>query len=304
MIEMLGLLGLVAAWMLGKLSFFDQYEIFNSAHFAMTTFIIYARAFLTIVNDKTIHERKRAIIESLLYVFLTIMFIYSCTYFSDTENRFIPALQVPAYTISVIVIFLIKWYLIKNNIYGKRYFYWQLVDTFFICALLILDFFICEETLFLYNWTYVLSIFLFISLALINEHILSKTNYWIHKNALVKTITNIAKDDLVDTLVIPFTRNLGNDKVYNQCVYILKYSFIRIIELDSLRRMVKKILLKAGYKKEDAILISSYFHANLMINLMRRDYDFSLVPARILDKIQEHKRCKKYKKNKRNSSIF
>ena len=289
MIDTIAIFGLIITIVFGKLNLYVMSELLNSLHCCILIFIICGRIFLTIAQDNSIKESKRLLIECTIYLIFNILLISNVLYFSSSYPRD-PYWQIGCYSSLILCITLSKIYLFKNNIYGKRYLFWNIIDCILIAILFVLDFFISEFSLIKDIVLFEISMLMILLLFLVNRHISRSLEYWIHINAFIKTIDSIAKEKIVEIIMIPQSRDLNKDEIYKNCIFILKSSFIRILELYKLMMIVRKILLKNGYDKSCATLISAHFHANLQINLMNRDLDYSLLPSRLVNYIQKRKR--------------
>lgn len=289
MIDTIAILGLIITIVFGKTNLYTMSELLNSLHCCILIFIICGRIFLTIAQDNSIKESKRLLIECTIYLIFNVLLITSVLNFSISYPRE-PYWQIGCYLSLIICIVLSKIYLFKNNIYGKSYLFWNIIDCILIAILFVLDFFISEFSLIKDTVLFEISMVMIALVYLVDGHISHSLKYWIHTNAFIKTIDNIAKEKIVEIIMIPQNRDLKKDEIYKNCVFILNNSFIRFLELQKLMMTVRKILLKNGYDRSCATLISAHFYANLQINLMKRDLDYSLLPSRLIKFIQKLKR--------------
>ena len=285
MVELISLGCLILISIIGG---FDNYQLFNISHNSILIFMLYARLFVTVASDRSVKEKTRIFIESVLYLICTSYFIFAFNFFKCPINQ--QLLQIFSYCLALVCIATSKIYLFKTNIYGNMYVFWQIVDCVLILSLGAVDFIITEPVLKSHKGIQVMSFVILGLLAFVNEHILYSREYWVHRNAFIKTINRLIREDLIETIIIPPTRNLETDELYNKCIYILKNSTVRVIEVYRLSRLVKNLLLKAGIDRKTSALVGSYFQANLAINLMRRNLDYALLPTRVLNKMQDLKR--------------
>lgn len=301
MTEIIALGGLAIIYFLRFSNFFNPYALFDASYCACMLFVVYSRAFLAISNDNMIKEKKRTLIEGVLFVLCTFMFVLCYFYFSNTLN-FIDGgvyfwnniIRLSIYGVTLTVLTLVKFYVFElSKHYGPTYRNWQILDSILILSMIALDFYMNETTLFRYPFLIKISLVLFVAVSLLNKHISGSLEYYTHKGLFIKYLRTYLDKDLLYPIIIPPKRNFESDPLYSHCVILLRDSMCRILECHKIANMIKKEILKYGYNQDVAILISSQFLSNLNYNLMRRKYDNSLLPTKVVSFLQSIKRLNK-----------
>lgn len=294
MIEILACLGLFITYLIGSFTnLFNKYELFNAAFGITLMFIIYARFFVTVALDKAVKESKRIMFEGHIYIVCTLLMILGYLYYSNIWEFFIGGgkyLKLSMIILELIAAAGIKTYTLRlSNIYGKHYIICHVLDLILVLSMIIIDLLTNELKFASQNWLIILSFALIISTALLNEYILQKMEYWTHLKAFIERVRMMTRNQLLDAMIVPPTRNLQNDLVYNHCIYILDKSNFRILECHKLAEIVKHTLMEEGIDLKTAQLVSSQFLANLNTNLMRRKYDNLPLPSFITSTLQKRK---------------
>jgi hypothetical protein len=282
MIEFVSAMALIAMTCLGYFSnIFDFNELFNVSFETLLLFNIFGRCFMTISFRQTIEGKKRIIYESIIFIIsticLSILYLYHANYLLVNSTLLMAFIMIVCFLIFLSV----KIYIIKYNIYGKRYLFWQILDIILLGCCTFLSLYINN-----YNLNFklgILAISFMTILGIINEHITRKLDYWVALNGFKTEIELLVLNREINRITYPPEKNLKEDKIFSKCVTILDLSTIRVIETHSLVKIVSKILLKYGYSFKEAHRVSSGFLMVLNNNLMRRNLDGSIIPSRILN---------------------
>lgn len=283
MIEMFASVFLILIYFIGKfLPFFDFNELFIISYKVLLLFIVFGRCFLTIAQNKLLSEKKRFIIETVLFsICTTCLIILYLNNFCVFQFYIVPKAVI--YTICISIFFIIKFYTLKNNIYGKVFFICQIADIFFVS-------FAGLNTLFVSESYFSIIIINMLIIGLVNEYSLFKQNYWLALKDFTSNIEYLIITNDIMKITYPPIKNLESDIIFSKCVILLKYSNLRMAETYKLAKIVKKLLSKYGINKTKAHEISSQFLGILNNNLMRRENDTFLFPTRFLNILQEFQR--------------
>jgi hypothetical protein len=288
MIEMISAIALMLMTAVGY--FFDCFnfkEMFEVSYNSILILIIFGRSFLTIAHNNMITEGKRIFIESTLFIFASFCLINLYLFNTNIiffNNKYI--IQILISIICGIIFSCIKIYVLKNNVYGKKYLSWQLLDIVFVITASILSFYINEESNTRIIFLTILNIFL---LGCINEHILKKLEYWIALNDFKSEIDFLILKNKIEKITYPPIENLKKDlevdPVFSKCMILLRDTTLtRQYEYNKLIKIVKNKMIKSGKSVKDAHLISSRFGVVLDNTLMRRYLDKNMViPAKFLN---------------------
>ena len=281
MIEVFSAVALFIMTLLGHLlSIFDFKEMFKMSYKSLLLFIIFGRCFLTISKSKEVSEKTRILFETILFTFcsadLVILYLINIGDFfkSNLPSCFI-------YINCGLFFILTKIYVLKVNIYGKRYTIWQLIDFSLIILLTIISYQLKNIAL-SFN-TVIFILLIFCTLGYINERILRKLDYWVANLALISNINYLIKTNNIETITKQPIKKLKKDPIFSKCIIILEKSTFRPLGSIYLYRLVRKTLMDNGYKYLEAHNIATKFHGVLENNLMRRSLDDSFIPSRILN---------------------
>lgn len=267
---------------------FDFKELFNTSYEALLLFTIFGRCFITIVNIQTVSDKKRLLFESIIFVFSTIclitLYLYhiDCIYF----NTFY--IQIFVFGACFIIFSTIKYYIIKHNIYGKKYLFLQILDIFIVLLCFICNFYINQNNISFKN--IIFALFLVGILGALNKHIINKLEYWIALKGFIAEIKILTLNGNINRITYPPDKDINTDIIYSRCRIILEKCNIRVLETWKLEHIVYKTLISNGYSFKQAHKISSDFLGILSNNLMRRDLDAALIPTTFLNFIYNFKR--------------
>lgn len=295
MIETFACFGLLTIYLLGTFTslFNNYYELFNAAYAASLMFIIFGRFFVVVAEDRSVKENKRILFEGHIYIACVILMVLGYLYFSNIWEFFIGEakfLRLSIFLLEIASVVSVKIHQLRSwKSYGKHYVICHIIDVIIVTAMMMLDFFIDKKIIILYNWIIPLCFILIILIAIVNKYILRKLEYWVHLKAFEERVRLMVRNGQLQDMIIPPSRNLQTDLVYNHCIYILDKSTFRILECHKLSADVKRILLEEKIDYKSAQLVSSQFLANLNNNLMRRKYDNSVLPTIITSSLQKRK---------------
>lgn len=288
MIEFTSAIALIFMTFIGRFSnIFNFKELFDVSYETLLLFTVFGRCFMSISTMQTIAEKKRILFESFLFMIsticLSILYLYHTRYFLNND--------VPKIVISSLCFFIfliVKIYVLKHNTYGSKYLMWQIIDIFLLAICSSLSFTISESNLTFKNG--MLAIITMLILGIVNEHVLKKLNYWTALKDFKSEIKLLILNKKIAKITYPPDKNLDKDPIYSKCVIILQDSTIRVLDAHYLSKIVLKYLLRDGYSFKEAHQLSSKFLMVLNNNLMRRKWDSSIIPSRILNFIYNKRR--------------
>jgi hypothetical protein len=286
MIEFLSFFGLLAISLIGYcFEFLNLEKTFCIAFNSVLFFMIFGRCLITIAYNRLIREKKRMIIESILFALTTACLIILYIYY-NINNAIVFKIIINA--LCFFTFCSIKYYVLAKNSYGKKYTFWQIVDFILVLVAFGVNWTLNENTLSIDYIFFIMA--LMIAIAIINEHILHTLIYWTYINLFKESVKKLVITGNEIRLVHPPVKNLDKDVVYLQCKIILNNCLFRITECYHLQQIVKEILMENGFSEAKAHSFSSEFLGILTYNLMRRRLDNWLLPMAFLDKIYYFKR--------------
>ena len=257
-------------------------EIMNTALSACTLFIIWGRFFLMTIRNHFWSVQKRVKLLGALYIAWIFIGSFGYLYFTNVPLPIplVRSLQALVYGSSLVLLIIVKSYNLKEcKVLGKIFITLQPLDICLILNLVGLDYYLTSSNMANCNTGIYLALGISWALTVINLLILRYRDYWYHKKIMMGVLHNRLKDNLVETIIIPPVRIIEEDPLYREIKWVLEYSFIRPLEMLSIIRKFKALLLAYGYSKETAITISGCFNSVIITNLMQREFDFSYIPT-------------------------
>mgnify|MGYP007069877178 FL=1 len=279
----------------------------NSLISLLCVFVIFARVFLKIGLDKFWKAEKRYFLLSLFYLALLLEGCLAVMFFGGDLERPYGAWpyiklgsQILMYGLSVVMFVAAKRMDFKHTpIYGKAYFWFNIIDCVMLISLLVSDYLITPELLIKDKYIIpFVDIWLFI-LAFVNIWILHFRKFWQHKSTLLKMFDNLVKTRTEEKLIKPEMRDLSTDNIWKEIVIVLDQAPIRVVQLDVLLIQLHEIMIKNGRKPKDVTNFIADFAAVIIKNLMKRKWDFSCMPSFVVNFKQKHDKPKKGSDNKR-----
>lgn len=251
-----------------------------------TMSVIFIKFFLVVVQNKSgITIRKYASI-CALYFFMMIDGILAAILFTgfvradSIASIVIRALIYVSY-ISILVVS--KFNALKDRLpLGKTYTALEIMSTVIISVLIVIDFFETPQMIAESNMSVKVSLALLVALALCSSTIDMSRKYWYHRNILMMRLAKLADTYKMDKAVIPPKREIESDYILQETKYVLEESFCRPYELSRLVKRLHDLMIDKGYTKSVAVEYAGLFAQTLVVNLMKRKYDFSIIPNPIL----------------------
>lgn len=306
MIEVLGFLSVLLVNSLMK--DFPSYPAMVNSYVSMTLVLMAFVNFIVLSSkDKVPSAVKRYTVLCLTYVLLIANGILAAFYFSYYVFSYPIAkitIQIAVYTAYItLLVFTKKFELKQAQNYGHTY--KRLVITYIaiVSVLSILDFFVDAKTMILHPVITSIVIVLLGLLALVSVTIKSFIPYWYHKQILFMRLLKLTNTCSIDKAVIPPQREIESDAILREVKYVLDRSFIRSIELNRLTKHLYRLMLKEGYDRQVAANYAGMWSETMICNLMRREYDFSLMPNFIIKRLLKIKSHFSKLKNNRQSLV-
>lgn len=263
-------------------------------------FILFGRVFLHIVKDKLWRANLRHFLMCLIYFILIIDSFAAVIYFSGLATSPQMALiRVFAYTLSISMFVFVK---LANfsyaKLYGKAFIVLHIIDAILIIMLTIFDILSCPEYMSKKPaMTFMITILVLLSI--VNFLILRLRDYWMHKKTLfMKIETKIKNNDEKSLLIQP--RTIQNSGTIREIAYVLDLALVRVIEVNIIIKHIHDMLVSHGRSTQEATQLSADFGAIIIKTLMKRNYDFSLLPRSIVKLLQTYK---KYRGNNRQITL-
>lgn len=303
MIEVLGFLSVLLIDSLMK--DFPSYPAMVNSYVSMTlVFMAFANFIVLSLKDKVPSAVKRYTALCLTYALLIANGILAVFYFSYYVFSYPAAkiiIQIIVYmTYVTLLVFTKKFELKQAQNYGLAYKRLVIAYIAIVSALSVLDFFIDTKIMILHSIVISAIIVLLGLLALVSITIKSFIPYWYHKQILFMRLLKLANTYSIDKAVIPPQREIESDAILREVKYVLDRSFIRPVELNRLTKHLYRLMLKEGYDRQVAANYAGMWSETMICNLMRREYDFSLMPNFIIRKILKVKsHFSKLKNNRR-----
>ena len=263
-------------------------------------FILFGRVFLHIVKDKVWRANLRHFLMCLFYFILILDSFAAIVYFSGLATNLQMALiRVFAYSLSIgMFIFVKAANFACAKLYDKSFIFLHIIDTLLIIMLTIFDILACPEYM-TKKPAMVFMISILILLSIVNFLILNLRSFWMHKKSLfIKIETKIKNNDENSLLIQPKT--IQNSSTIREAAYVLDLAPIRVVEVNIIIKYVHDMLVLHGRSTQEATQLAADFGAIIIKTLMKRKYDFSLLPRPIVKLLQTYK---KYKGNNRQITL-
>lgn len=283
------------------MKFSPAYPIIMNAYLSIAIMIIvFCNFFIELLENKFREAKKRYIMICILYAFLIIDAILGICYFSYIlENSIIlkRITQIILYGSYISALIFVKWSNLKlTPSYGKTYRSFIIIEIVLSFILIILDYYIDGMTLAMNPWLMNIIKIILGFLTIVALIVYQYKPYWYHREILMARLLMLVKTYQVDSMVIPPSREIESDAVLRECRFVLEKSFIRPLEMNRLTYNLYKEMIKKGYDREPAVKYTAMFSQTIIMNLMRRKWDFSYIPNFILDWFRKYE---KYKGNSR-----
>lgn len=231
-------------------------------------FLMFGRLYITISWNDATEENKR-----ILYSLIGFVGCFACfglELFSNITNNSILGFAV--LLAGVVVFTCIKINTIKKfrKIFGKKYVFWQAIDTLIIVAMFALITISLPVSM-----TIIALVGLLITLLLTNQHILFIQPLWATNQTfddLIRfTIFNNDFDCLCEKMKI---KKITDNIIYSECNTFLNYSCDRLKMIRKIVERVEKIFIEEGVDKRKITMMKRNMALNLVDNLMNRPLDY------------------------------
>lgn len=278
---------------------------FNSLHDIISTAIIFfivIRLFRFYLNNKIYSQNKKALYFSFIYTLTFLDGLLGVLYFSHYLDDLIWLKTIVEIFInlSVFIAFLfIKYKDIKERKeYSKTYFHYQIVDLVVVFILFVLSILIRPALLLKYSILSITIVSLLIFDLCVKLYIDKKRPYWYHKKVLYTYFDIIIQTKrLDDILKEPLERVVSNDYILSESRYVMQFAFMRAYALNEITKVFYDKCRQHGMSNNDSIKYTALLSALLMTNLMKRQFDFAVMPTFIVNPLQFVIRKFKYKHN-------
>lgn len=300
MIGLISLIPMIFLLFLQKTDFFYFVYVKNVITFCIVfyTILCFFRFFLKsklfILNNR-LHVLYTFYIIEFFVAIIGLLYFKSFLSFSDIKNVFGAILTAICITF---YFFLKRKELINWKSYGKVYISLQTIDLILVVSLYIFNTFYITLNNLAENQNLFLTIVVLyiVVLSLLNSYLNFKRNYWYHKKVLYAYFDIQILSNNINSMIEPLSRSVSNDFMLSEAKWLLNYSLIRPLEITKISRDLLNKLLKANYPLEKAIQFVALFCATLVVNLMRRPLDFSILPSVFKEPIQNYIRNKRFLK--------
>lgn len=289
MIELLFIILFISMNIVAYNSNIYSVSLYDSISISVIFFII-IRLFNFYLNNKLYSQNKKALRISLVFMFMLfegfLGVLYFLHYFDDilwlrtTIEVFINL------SIFFVFLFIKDKDIRERKSYGNVYLGYQIVDIIAVFLLFITNILIHHIPL-KYSIVSTLMISLMCLDFFINIYINKKKPYWYHKKVLFTYFDIIIQTNKLDlVLKEPLERVVSNDYILSESRYIMDYSFMRFYALNEIIKVFYDKCRQHGMKNTDSIKYTILLGILLMTNLMKRQFDFVVMPTFIVNPLQ------------------
>lgn len=283
------------------MKFTPAYPIIMNAYLSMAIMIIvFCNFFIELLHNKYREAKRRYIMICILYGLLIIDGILGICYFSYIleDNLIVKRIvQIILYGSYIAALVFVKWSNLKlTSSYGKTYRNFIIIEIVLSAVLIILDYYIDGMVLAMHPWLMGAVKAILAILTITSLIVYQYTPYWNHKQILLTRLIMLVRTYQVDSAVVPPQREIESDAVLREVKYVLEQGFIRPMEMNRLTKQLYDLMLEKGYDRAPAVKYTAMFSQTIIMNLMRRKWDFSYIPNFILRWFRKYE---KYKGNSR-----
>lgn len=289
MIELLFIILFISMNIVAYNSNIYSVSLYDSISISVIFFII-IRLFNFYLNNKLYSQNKKALHISLVFMFMLfegfLGVLYFLHYFDDilwlrtTIEVFINL------SIFFVFLFIKDKDIRERKSYGNVYLGYQIVDIIAVFLLFITNILIHHIPL-KYSIVSTLMISLMCLDFFINIYINKKKPYWYHKKVLFTYFDIIIQTNKLDlVLKEPLERVVSNDYILSESRYIMDYSFMRFYALNEIIKVFYDKCRQHSMKNTDSIKYTILLGILLMTNLMKRQFDFVVMPTFIVNPLQ------------------
>lgn len=263
--------------------------LYDSISISVIFFII-IRLFDFYLNNKLYSQNKKALSISLVFMFMLfegfLGVIYFLHYFEDilwirtTIEVFINL------SIFSVFLFIKDKDIRERKSYGNVYLVYQIIDIIAVFLLFVMNILI-HHILLKYPIVSALMISLMCLDFFIKIYVNKKKPYWYHKKVLFTYFDIIIQTNKLDLILKePLERVVSNDYILSESKYIMNYSFIRFYALNEIIKVFYDKCRQHGMKNTDSIKYTILLGILLMTNLMKRQFDFVVIPTFFISPVQ------------------
>lgn len=307
MIELLAFLGYFLANLFLKKSV-DEYTYIitiNSLTSMLIIFVIFMRILVKICLNRMYRINKRYSILCIIYFLLILTSCLAVMYFNGDLFKPYEYTKITNILQGCLYFVLVSLFLIEKildfqqvKLMGNVYLLLNIIDLIVLSALTLTDCLVTPQILVNSKVPSTLVQILLLILAIINVVVLHFREYWEHKTNLLKMMSNLIKEGCEDVIIVPQEKNIKGNKFMEELSVVLKQAPFRILEMNDLIIKAHKYLLKEKRRKDQISRFLADFNSIIILNLMKRDWDFSYLPSFMVNFIQKYFK-KRGKENRR-----
>lgn len=264
-------------------------------------FFIVIRIFKYCLGNKSFSQNKKALCFSSLYTLTLFDGFLGVLYFADLLDclLWLKILVEVFINLSVLTVFLFmkKQDMKEKKEYMPVYVRFQLIDLSLVLTLFVLSIIIRPQLLVQFRFLTILIELLLFADFCVKTYIDKKKIYWYHKKVLYTYFDIIIQTKkLKDILKEPLERDVSSDYILSESRYIMQYSFMRAYSLNEITKAFYDKCRKFYMSNTESIKYTALLSALLMTNLMKRQFDFAIMPTFIVNPLQFLIRKHKLKK--------
>ena len=300
MIEFGALLGFILVNSAVKLNFpFFYAQTMCATTSLCLAFILFGRVFLHIAVDRVWRANTRHFLVCVIYFALLLEGMCALYYFSnDSRTWQCYLIQVFVYSLSTVMFFFVKVANFKSaKLYGSYFLVYQIIDCVLIGYLMYFDITATPEKI--GERSIYRVIVILVLLAILNILISSFKTYWIHKKTLLSKFDTQIKNNKIKKILIEPTTIKDNGTI-REIAYVLDNALFRVIEANLIVKQLHDLLELNGWSTQEATELCGDFSSILIKTLMKRKFDFCLLPRPIVKLLQTYG---KRKDNKRTFTL-
>lgn len=304
MIETISLLGnLIVAIVVAT---YDVYQLFDKllqlASIAANCIscLAFSRLYMQVYRDRSKPIRTRNHYLCLVYLFFQMyLILHTLACLTDSKFKFYVMIYISVLNIVAFIVVKIKAFQ-KAYTHGSVYKFLHIIDA---VVLFMLHFVVVYSSTVQSKLQISLILIVFglcILSWILNRICVRFEPYWQHKKFFIDSVLQLLRENRDVELIEPVKKDITYNTIAKELMQVLNYAPNRLSEVSRIVKLVYRLLLSEGRSSIVANEIAAGYARVIIINLMKRQADFSSLPVKLANRVYG----KKVQLNKRTEMLF
>lgn len=262
--------------------------------------LAFSRLYMQIYRDRSKPIRTRNHYLCLVYLFFQLyLVLHTVACLTDSKFKFYVMIYVSLLNIIAFTVVKIKAFQ-KTYAHGNVYKFLHTIDTVVLFMIQFLVIYSSAKQSGL-QITLILIVLGLCTLSWILNRICVRFEpYWQHKKFFIDSVLKLLRENRDVELIEPVKKDLTYNTVAKELMQLLNYAPNRLTEVARIVKLVYRLLLSEGRSSIVANEIAAGYSKVIIINLMKRQADFSRLPVKLANRVYG----KKVQLNKRTEMLF